>query len=129
MSRPRLLLPQTLSKRKSYCNSTIYVWPWKSIKSLVASTFSFWVQNQGKIWWLKKVQYLKKKYHCKWTPLRGEKPKSFFFLFIILATCYNHLSSCQPLVSMCFQRNGKSEQFLETVYPGAKVISLRAPQH
>ena len=31
-----------------------------------------------KIWWLKKVQYLKKNYHCQWTLLRGEKPKWIF---------------------------------------------------
>ena len=81
--------------------------------------------ESGKIWWLKKVQYLKKKYHCKWTLLRGETFKWIFF--IILATCSNHLSSCQPLVSMWFQRNGKSDQFLEIEYP--KVISTRAPQY
>ena len=60
----------------------------------------------GKIWWLKKVQFLQEKYHCRWTLLRK-----------ILATQYNHLSSYQSLVSMWFLRNGKSEQFLETVYP------------
>ena len=27
----------------------------------------------GKIWWLKKIQYLQKKYHCQWTFLRGKK--------------------------------------------------------
>ena len=28
----------------------------------------------GRIWWLKKVQYLQKKYHCQWTILRGKTP-------------------------------------------------------
>ena len=32
----------------------------------------------GKIWWLKKVQYHPKKYHCQWTLLRGTKPKWIF---------------------------------------------------
>ena len=31
--------------------------------------------ESGKIWWLKKVQYLQKKYLCQWTLLRGKKPK------------------------------------------------------
>ena len=34
--------------------------------------------KSGKIWWLKKVQYLQNKYHCQWTLLRGEKPKWIF---------------------------------------------------
>ena len=33
--------------------------------------------ESGKIWWLKKVQYLQKKYHCQWTLLRGRQPKGF----------------------------------------------------
>ena len=35
----------------------------------------------------------------------------------VLAITYIHLSWYQPRVSMWFQRNGKSEQFLETAYP------------
>ena len=34
--------------------------------------------ESGKIWWLKKVQYLQKKYHCRWTLLHGKQPKMDF---------------------------------------------------
>ena len=38
--------------------------------------FLFLGPESGKIWWLKSVQYLqKKKYHCRWTLLRGKKPR------------------------------------------------------
>ena len=70
--------------------------------------FLLWVPESGKIWWLKKVQYLKKKYHCKWTLLRGRKPKWIS----------HNLSSYEALVSIWFQRNGKSDQPLEIVYRG-----------
>ena len=34
--------------------------------------------ESGKIWWLRKVRYLQKKYNCQWTLPRGEKPKWIF---------------------------------------------------
>ena len=34
--------------------------------------------ESGKIWRLKKVQLLQKKYHCQWTLLRGMNPEWFF---------------------------------------------------
>ena len=37
--------------------------------------------ESSKTWWLKKVQYLQKKYHCQWTLLRGKKPKWMFSKF------------------------------------------------
>ena len=126
MSRPRLLLPKTLSKRKSYCNSIIYVWPWQSIKSLVASTFSFWVQNHGKIWWLKKVQYLKKKYHCKWTLLRGEKPKWIFHNFGNLLQPLEFVPASREHV---FPTEWQVRAVLGDCISRAKVISVRAPQY
>ena len=36
--------------------------------------------------WLKKVQYLKKKYHCQWTVLRGERPKWIFTISAIFSS-------------------------------------------
>ena len=45
-----------------------------------------------------------------------------------MAISYIHLSQHQPRVSVWFQRNGKSEQFLQNVHPRQKVISTRAPQ-
>ena len=64
----------------------------------------------GKIWWLKEVHYLQKKYHCRWTLLRGRQPK---WIFIILAIFYNHLSLYRSRVSEWFR---KFVQFLEIVY-------------
>ena len=32
----------------------------------------------GRTWWLKKVHYLQKKYHCQWTFMRGKIPKWIF---------------------------------------------------
>ena len=34
--------------------------------------------ESGKIWWLNQVQYLHKKYHCRWNFLRAKKPKWIF---------------------------------------------------
>ena len=52
-----------------------------TIKNL-GGKFFFWEgQESGKIWWLKKVQYLQKKYHCQWTLLRGRKPRWIFHNF------------------------------------------------
>ena len=48
--------------------------------------------ESGKIWWLKKVQYLQKKFHCQWTLLRGTQPKWICF-FIILMTYLQPLES------------------------------------
>ena len=44
---------------------------------------------------------------------------------IILAICYNHLNLYQPRVRMWFQRNVKSEQFLEIVYPRQKWFQIK----
>ena len=57
------------------------------------------------------------KYRCHGPSCVARNP---IRIFITLATSYNHLSSHQPCVSMWFQRNGKSDQFLETVYPRRK---------
>ena len=37
--------------------------------------------ESGKIWWLKTVQYLQKKYHCQWTLLRRRQPEWIFHNF------------------------------------------------
>ena len=44
-------------------------------------TFLILAPESGKNWWLKKVQYLQQKYHCKWTVLRGTQPKFMFHNF------------------------------------------------
>ena len=49
--------------------------------------------------------------------------------FIILAISYNHLSWFQTHANILFQQNGKFQQFLETVYPGKRTISIQAPQY
>ena len=73
--------------------------------------------ESGKIWWLKTVQYVQKKYHCQWTLLRSNQPKWMFQFGKSFTTT---LSSYQPLFSIWFQRNGKSEQSWRLV------ISIRA---
>ena len=50
-------------------------------QNLVCEHFLILGPESGKIWWVKKVQYLQKKYHCKWTLLRGKKPKWIFSQF------------------------------------------------
>ena len=70
--------------------------------------------ESGKIWWLKKVQSLQKRYHCQWALLRDKKLEWILFVSIILATYYNNLSWSQPRVS-CISK--------------AKVVSTRAPQY
>ena len=70
-------VPTNSFKQKWYGNSTIRVCPWQSIKSLAENIPCFGPES-GKIWWLKKVQYFQKKYHCQWTFLRGKKPKWIF---------------------------------------------------
>ena len=37
--------------------------------------------ESGKMWLLKKVQYVQKKYHCQWTLLRGKQSKWIFHSF------------------------------------------------
>ena len=37
--------------------------------------------ESGKIWWLKKVQNLQKKYHCQWSLLHDKKPQWIFHNF------------------------------------------------
>ena len=82
--------------------------------------------ESGKIWWLKKVQYLQKKYHCQWTLQRGKKPKWIFHIFGILLCPLE-------LVPASRERVVPTEWQVRTV-PGdcifnAKVISIQAPQY
>ena len=51
------------------------VWQQYHLCVCVARTLPYLGPESGKIWWLKKVQYYQKMYHCQWTLLRGKKPK------------------------------------------------------
>ena len=81
--------------------------------------------KSGKIWWLKKVQYLQKKCHCQWTVLRGEKPEWIF---------HNLGNLLRPLeLKASRERVDPAEWQERTVLgdciPRAKVIPAPAPQY
>ena len=82
--------------------------------------------ESGRIWKLKKVQYLQKKYRCQSDfPSWKESQVDFFYNFGNLFTTVR--LNDQHRVCEWFRRNGKFEQYLETVCQ--KVISIRAPQY
>ena len=86
--------------------------------------FLFLGPESGKIWWLKKVQYLQKKYHCQWTLLRGKQPRWIL---------HNIVDLLQPLefVPASRERVVPTEWQVRTVLEDclskAKVISSQAP--
>ena len=80
-----------------------------------------------KIWWLKKVQqYLQKRYHCRWTLLRGKTPKWIF---------HNLGNLLQPLEFVPDSRKHvvPTEWQVRTVLGDciskARIISIQAPQY
>ena len=79
-----------------------------------------------KICWLKKVQYLQKKYHCQWTLLRGKKPKWIFHNF-------GNLLHPLELVPDSRKYVVPTEWQVRTVLGDsiskAEVISIQAPQY
>ena len=75
----------------------------------------------GKIWWLKKVQNLQKKYHCHWTFLRGIKPRWDFSQSCQHVYCQNQ---SQSRVSECQVRT-----ILGDSVSKARVITVQAPQY
>ena len=123
---PRLLLFKTFSKKKSYGNSTVWGLVVAEYQIRGGKHFFFSETRIRNDLVAEKAHDFQRKYHCNWTLFRGMKPKWFF---IILVTYCNHLSSYQPRVSRCFQRNGRSEQFSEIVFQRQKVISIQAPQY
>ena len=86
----------------------------------------FLILGPGKIWWLKKVQYLQKKYHCQWALMRGNKPKWIF---------HNFGDFLQPLefVRASRERVVPTEWQVPTVlgdcFSKTKLISIRAPRY
>ena len=81
--------------------------------------------ESGKIWWLKKGTLPSEKVPLPLDSPDGQGTEVDFFT--ILATYLNHLSQYRPRVSIWFQRTGKSDHFLEIVYPNRKIIPVRAP--
>ena len=79
-----------------------------------------------KIWWLKKVQYLQKKYHCRWTSLRGKKPKWILHKF-------GHLLRPQKLVPASREQVVPTEWQVRTVFGDfmskARVITFQTPRY
>ena len=69
---------QDLSRNKSY--GTVPSVLGKAAYQIIGGKhFLLLGPESGKIWWLKKVHYLQKKYHCQWTLLRGKQLKWIFF--------------------------------------------------
>ena len=88
--------------------------------------FLIWRPESGKIWWLKKVQNLQKKYHYQWILLHGKKPKWIFHNF-------GNLLCPLELVPASRERVVPTEWQVRTVLGDctskAKVISIQAPQY
>ena len=80
----------------------------------------------GKIRWLKKVQYLQKKYHCQWTLTRGKKPEWISLNFGDLVQPLEFVpASRERLVPTEWQ----VRSVLGDCISKAKVISTQAPQY
>ena len=80
--------------------------------------------KSGKMWWMTKVQYLQKKYHCQWTLFRGKKPKWIF----------HNLGNLSRLLEFVpASREVPTEWHVRTVLgeciSSAKLISIQAPQY
>ena len=95
-------------------------------KILGGEHFSYFSTRITKIWWLKKVQYLQKKYHCQWTILRRKQLKWIF---------HNFGDLLQPLdlVPASRERMVPTEGQVRTVLGDcisrARVIPVQAPQY
>ena len=93
---------------------------------ILGGTSLFLGQESGKIWWLKKVQHLQKKYRCQWTLLRGEEPK---WIFHSLGNILRPLE----LPPASLERVVPTERQVRTVLGDcisrAKVIPAQAPQY
>ena len=80
--------------------------------------------GSGKIWWLKKVQFLQKRYHSQWTLLRRKQPK---------CTSHNFGDFSQPLefAPTSRLRVVPTEFQVRSVLgvSKAKVISIQAPRY
>ena len=81
-----VVMSPTVTTKKSKRKEVI----WQQYRSCLAGKhFLILGPESGKIWWLKKVQNLHRKYHYQWTLLRGKKPKWIFHNFGI---SFVHLS-------------------------------------
>ena len=86
----------------------------------------FWGPESGKIWWFRKVQYLQKKYHCRWTSLRGKKPKWILHKF-------GHLLRPLKLLPASHEQVVPTEWQVRTIFGDfvskARVITCQAPRY
>ena len=69
---------EELQATRSYLATLPFVLGRGTTPNLGGKHFLILGPETGRIWWLKKVQYLQKKYHCHWTFLRGKKTKWIF---------------------------------------------------
>ena len=77
--------------------------------------------SETEIWWLEKVQYLLKKYHCQWTFFREKNPSEFFRVFAIESMPVSR----ERMVPAKWQ----VRKILANCTSKAKVITIQAPQN
>ena len=90
------------------------------------NTSLFLGPGSGKIWLLKKVQYLQKKYHCQWTLLRGKKPK---WIFHNLGNLLRPLELVQASRERVVPTEWEVRTVLGDCISRARVIPVQAPQY
>ena len=122
---PTVTTKNSKKKRSHMATSAVCACPYQNIKSLVGEDFLTLGPESGKIWRLKKVQYLQKKYHCQWTLLLGKKPKWIFHNFgNLTTTCVS-----SRLTQTCGSNRMASSNSSWRLYIQGKVISIQAPQY
>ena len=75
-----------------------------------------------KIWWLQKVQYLQRKYHCQWT--LSCEARNLCRFFTVSAICCVHKNWFQPRVSEWFRR-----EVLGDCISKSTLIPVQPPQY
>ena len=78
--------------------------------------------ESGKIWWLKKVQHIQKKYHCQC----GKKPKCIFHN---LGNLLRHLELVQASRERVVPTEWQVRTVLRDCISKARVIPVQAPQY
>ena len=122
----RLLRRKTSKRKKWYGNSTIVCIDVAEHQILGGKHFLILGPESGKIWWLKKVQCLQKKYHCQWTLCVARNPSGFFTISAIFCV---HWSSVPASRERVVPTEWQVRTVLGDCISRAKVIPAQAPQY